>query len=968
MHVRPNGVASIVLTLLFLAAVARLAPAEETDVTPPAPETASPVEPPAPEVPDSAPMIPEPPAPEPAATPPSLLPPVSVRFQPEAVAAEGDSVQTPSFQRHVVPLLGRLGCNGRACHGSFQGQGGFRLSLFGYDFKADHESLLDPADPRVDVARPLESLLLNKPTDAAMHEGGQRYSKDGWEHQLLRRWIEAGAPFQADQVQRIVALEVTPATIVFPPPGAAPPAPVQLKAVAVWPDGSREDVTPLCRFQTNNEQIASVTPAGEVAAGEAGDSHVVVFYDSAVVPVPVLRPVAGPLGDSYPSVPTPTRIDELVVAKLRMLGIVPSELCSDEEFLRRVRLDMTGSLPTAQEVEQFLASDSPNKRAEKIEELLQTPAYAAWWATRLCDFTGNNEQALVNASPLRGKASEEWYEWIRKRVADNMAYDRLVEGIVLAVSRAPGETYLDFAKAMSDLHRQGDLAGLAARPFMPHYWARRTANTPEDRAIGFAYAFLGVRIQCAQCHKHPFDQWSKDDFDSFKKFFTRVVSGRQGADRESQAQFQALLTELGIQGRPNNNQLRRQLPEMLQQGKTIPFPEVAAVGPRGAGGRRGERPADGARLLGGELVDLAEHDDARAPLMDWLRDTNNPYFARAFVNRVWAGYFHTGIVEPPDDLSLANPPSNKPLLDHLTERFIASGFDMKSVHREIANSRTYQLSWRPNATNAGDERNFSRAVHRRLPAEVAYDAVRQATADDETVVQMHASVSGRAIAAASVGGRGQARGNNANFALTIFGRSIRESNCDCDRSSEASLLQTVFLRNDREVLDLIERSSDSWVAQVEKQSARAQPARGEGERPAPAAEGADGPPESLELQIARIERRLAALKAESAPPIAKIERLQQRLSSLRDRLPVAPPAPDEAADPSTAAAEPSAGADRLGPEELVRQAYLRTLSRHPLPQELDRSLRHLESSPNLATGLKGLLWALVNTKEFIVNH
>src|SRR5262245_13336692 len=393
---------------------------------------------------------------------PGSLPPVSERF------AKEDVTEEPSFQRHVSPLFGRLGCNGRSCHGSFQGRGGFRLSLFGYDFHADHEELLKGDPLRANKDKPLESLILVKPTDADMHEGGLRYKKGGWEYHIFRRWLEAGAKFNEKDVERIVNLELTPAEIIFSQPGEK----VQLKAVAVWPDGSREDVTCLCRFTSNSDQVATINADGVVTATEPGDTHVVIAYDSAVITVPVIRPVSQLTGDRYPSVPTPTKIDELVVQKLKKLGEVPSDLSTDAEFLRRVCLDLTGTLPTAAEVEHFLADPSPTKRATKIDELLKTPAYAAWWTTRFCDWTGNNDTKFNAFGVLRptgrfGGASQEWYDWVNKRIAENMPYDQIITGMVTGVSRLPGESYAEYCTVMTKV--ESGQASYADRPDMPYF-------------------------------------------------------------------------------------------------------------------------------------------------------------------------------------------------------------------------------------------------------------------------------------------------------------------------------------------------------------------------------------------------------------------------------------------------------------------------------------------------------------------
>lgn len=880
-------------------------------------------------------------------------PTVVQRFADPAVSEE------PSFQKHVVPLFGRLGCNGRACHGSFQGAGDFRLSLFGYDFKFDHDSLTDKKSPRVNSEQPTESLILKKPTSEEDHEGGQRYQEGSWEHHLLRRWIEGGAKFDPQQVAKLTALEVTPAEIVF----AGSDATAQLKAVAVWADGSREDVTPLCRFTTNNDQIAKIDGDGLVTAGEPGDTHVVVAYDKAVITIPVLRPVSERVGESYPPVATNTKIDELVVTKLRKLGIVPSERSDDAEFLRRVSLDLAGTLPSAQETEEFLANPSPSKRSEKVEELMNTPAYAAWWTTKFCDWTGNNDQQLNNVSPVRGKPGQEWYDWIYKRVSENVPYDDLAAGIVLAESRREGQSYLEYCQEMSKLYSRNSSEGdYADRPGLAHYWARNNFRQPEDRAIGFAYAFMGVRIQCAQCHKHPFDTWSKQDFEDFKTFFTRVAFNRN-APRENKAEYDQILKDLGVDPSQRGNQLARDFQRMVVEGKTIPFGEVAAVPPRrgppqrnapARGRGRPNRPAPQqvAKLLGDdEPLNLNEFADARQPLMDWLRSPENPYFARAFVNRVWASYFNVGIVEPPDDMSLGNPPSNKELLDYLAAGFIEHKFDMKWLHREIIASDTYQRTWRTNDTNATDERNFSHSVPRRLPAEVAYDAIQRATAGEQRAAAMLTDLQNRGIAVASSNANANAQGPS-GFALKVFGRSIRESNCDCDKGMEASLLQTVYLQNDNDVVNSLNPATrGTWMAEVNNlfnpPSARR-----------PQVQGGDA-----RRDMARVKLRLEAAK--KAGNDGQVERLEARFKQLKGQL--AKAAREEENEEDKQDSAPSLAA-KPEPAALVRQAYLRTLTREPSGAELDRSLQFLAEAETPVKGIRDLMWALINTKEFIVNH
>lgn len=875
-----------------------------------------------------------------AATP-AVLPPVTERF------ANADVTETPSFQRHVSPLFGRLGCNGRSCHGSFQGRGGFRLSLFGYDFHADHAELLKGDPQRANAAQPLESQIIVKPTDAALHEGGERYKTGGWEYHIFRQWIAGGAKYDEKEVQKLVNLEVTPAEVLFKQPGEK----VRLKAVAVWPDGTREDVTCLCRFTSNSDQVATIDANGVVAATDPGDTHVVVAYDKAVIAVPVIRPVTQLTGERYPSVPTPTKIDELVVQKLRKLGVVQSDVCTDAEFLRRVSLDLTATLPTAAEVEKFLADTSPNKRAEKVEELLKTPAYAAWWATRLCDWGGNNDTKFNNFGVLRptprfGGATQEWYEWVNKRVAENMPYDQVVARMVTGVSRLPGESYSEYCTAMSKIEQGEAGHTYADRPDMPYFWSRQNLQKPEEKAIGFAYTFLGIRIQCAQCHKHPFDQWSKEDFDDFRNFFAAVRGTQYNApgDKQSQEQYQQIIKELGLENSDlRGNQLRNQFMTALGEGKVVPFPEVIA-GRVNKGERKpvnkkqGEGPTSHlARTLGGEELDLTKFDDARQPLMDWLRSKDNPYFAKAFVNRAWANYFNVGIVNPTDDMSLGNPPSNRALLDYLAQGFIDHNFDMQWVHREIIHSRTYQLSWQTNETNAKDERNFARAVPRRLPAEVAVDAIQMAIAADERAESFATNVKGRSIAVAGASARanqgGNAQGNG--FALQVFGRSIRESNCDCDRSMEASLLQTVFLQNDSTVLQALDGVGGSWLGQIAKQVAAKEP---------------DSATAQQKTSLNQMKQRLEQVRKNGNEQ--QVKRLEERIAALEKSL----------------AAKEEPPAPKVDSANLIRQAYLRTLSRPPQAEELSRCQAYLKDAETPLAGMKGLVWTLLNTKEFIVNH
>lgn len=871
--------------------------------------------------------------------------------------ATGPADGAPDFRRHIVPLIGRLGCNGRACHGSFQGQGGFRLSLFGYDFKADHDNLLGGDEPRTNLQAPLESLILQKPLEEVPHDGGRRLDRDTWQYRVLEGWIRGGGKGVPQGAAEFVRLEVTPDEIVASQPGTT----WQLTAIAVWSDGSREDVTPLCRFQSNNDQVATIDEFGMVTSRGPGDTHVVAFYDNGVVPIPVLFPVSDQWGPRYPDVPTPTAIDELVVAKLRKLGEVPSDLCTDGEFLRRVSLDIAGTLPTGDETLAFIADGRPDKRSRKIDELLARPGYPAWWATRFCDWTGNNANTNQNNGPdRRNVVSELWYEWMRARIAENIPYDEMVERIVLARSRLDGESYEDYCARMSGYLVKGHGSDFADQPYLPYYWSRQNFRTTEERALGFAYAFLGVRIQCAQCHKHPFDQWTKDDFDRFENFFGRVryVQSRQVTDARDEVA--EMMTALDISPGLKGNKLDQELYQLASRGKIVPFGETVVMPPpkpvdaaalarmqeREANPKKKERLAQflsgrTATVLGGEEFRLDAVDDPRTVLMDWMRSEDNPYFTRAIVNRVWSCYFNVGIIEPPDDLSLANPASNEPLLDHLAAGFREHGYDLKWLHREICNSRTYQLSWRPNATNAADDRNFARAVPRRIPAEVVYDAIKIATAGSREITSLCSVESKRAIADPIVTAR------NGNYALTVFGRSIRESNCDCDRSMEPSLLQTVFLQNDAEMLSMIDRQS-GWVAEVT--GSRTTQRNDSGELATRR--------QVLQRALDRAEEQLNRARTDKKEKA--VDKTARLVASLETKL--------AALGTETVGQEAvKSGIDERTKESLIRAAYLRTLTREPEEDELNRA-RSAFASSSPREAIRDLMWALLNTKEFVLNH
>ena len=779
-----------------------------------------------------------------------LLPPADVRF------SDPQNSESPDFQKHVTPLLGRLGCNGRSCHGSFQGRGGFRLSLFGYDFKLDHTALTGKASAgdgnRIDSRQPSDSLILRKPTSDDNHEGGQLFEKDSWEHRLLKQWIAHGAN-GVDKPLELASLDVEPTEVVF----LADAKPIALRVYARWQDGSREDVTPLCRFRTNDDSVATVDENGQIQSVGRGDTHIIAFYDNGIAAVPVMRAATHRRGNRYPQLAVATKIDGFIQAKLKKLGVVPSELCSDTEFLRRIGIDLTGTLPTPDEVMSFLADNSPDKRRNKIEELLDRPAYAAWWTNRLCDFTGCNPNQQAE---LGQETSVQWYTWIYQRIHDNTPYDRLTESIVLAKSRGDGQSYEEYSKEMTACYLDESANEFSRHETMPHYWSRRSLTKSEDKALAFAHSFLGIRLQCAQCHKHPFAPWTQRDFQQFSSFFENV---KFGVKPETSQRYRELATQVGLNVRGSNGSpVRKDVLRRSRSGATVPWREVY-IADR-------EKPATLSLLRDG-VVDLSINDDPRKAIMEWMKQPNNPWFARAFVNRVWAGYFHVSIIDPPDNRSAANPPSHPKLLDWLTDGFIEHGYDMKWLHREIVLSNAYQRSWKPNDTNREDRRNFSRAIPRRIPAEIVYDNVKQAVAASDQLTEVRNDLSRRAIGHLSMRLAG-------TYAMHVFGKPERAVNCDCERVNKPTLLQSIFLHNDPLIEQRLEQSG--WINEIADQQERGEP---------------------------------------------------------------------------------------IDTDRIIRDAWLRTVSRLPSAAEQQRAKSHLSESGSVAEGVRDLLWALLNTKEFVLN-
>lgn len=683
--------------------------------------------------------------------------------------ADAVSTEQPEFRRHVMPLFSKLGCNMRNCHGSFQGQSGFRLSLFGFEPDLDQKELLGVDEessgegPRVNLKNPEESLFLLKPTSKDNHEGGQRMPVGSWQYNVLRRWIVDGGRFEPDKESKLVRFELQPSELVF----ARNDKPGRVRAMAWFDDGTVEDVTCLTTFSSNDDAIAKVSPDGEVKISRTGDTAIIAQYSGGVSSTQVLVPVPDD-GKSFPPFPYHNSIDELVAAKLRKLSIHPSNLSDDDDFLRRVYVDTIGTLPTPEETRGFLADRNPDKRSQLIEKLLARPEYAMYWGMKFSDWTGNSK--YISRSPQQWNWA--WQQWIEDKLTRNMPYDEFVYGFVCATSLEgrTREEYLEEARQVKQ-----NIAGrynfddgtYAKRKTLDLYWLNVERRSPDTLVLQTANSFLGLRLECAQCHNHPFDRWTQKDFEGFKSVFT-----------------------LARYCDPKTGKEEKKLPrgfgdEDLQAGVHWRFVGTIKKTPP--------------KILGGEVLTYEEGGpDPRLKLWEWMRAEANPYFAPSIVNRIWAQYFGVGIVDPPDDFNLGNPPSNPQLLAWLAKDFRESGFDLKHLHRTILNSRTYQLSWKPNDANRLDDRNFSHSRLRRMPAEVLLDAIAHATGVEGDYGHIPTGRPQRAVGQASPPVRYSI--SRAGYPMQVFGRPSREKTCECERSNEPSVAQALYLVNDAEIV------------------------------------------------------------------------------------------------------------------------------------------------------------------------
>ena len=811
----------------------------------------------------------------------------------------------PSFNREVVPVMSRLGCNaGGSCHGIVKGQEGFRLSLFGAQPALDFERLTrEFGGRRLDRNRPDSSLILVKATGQVPHGGGKRTEVGSKDYEVLRGWIAAGARFDDVAKARVTKLVVAPAELILKAGEAG-----RLKVTATYPDGTAADVTHLCKHETTDGEVATIDASGAVQGRRVGDTVAVIRYGAEPVLANVLV-VPKETKNPFPDVKPHNVIDESVLAKLRAVDLPPAALCDDATFLRRLYLDVTGMLPTPDEVRTFLADKAADKRAKKIDAVLANPGYAEVWAAKFSDLIkpvergndgGNN---LVPGQVLRIR----FYEWLRARLEENTPYDQLVERIFVSSSLEgrPVEEWLKEFQALREEPAKKRDKTTAVGPLLSVYNQRRTLDLYWERdgatgvtgAMQFAHAFLGLRLQCAQCHRHPYDVWQQDDLLSFANFFTAMNTGgtrKNSPELEAyktkiQPELKAWADELKTLSMSKDAADKKKAQELQAKIATAQAPFAAEIAPlTGApvGSVRvtsplGTQASSIARLLGEKTaLDLKPDDDRRKFVIDWVRKPDNPYFARAIVNRVWQHYAGRGLVDPPDNLSPLNPPSHPALLDALAKGFLANKYDLKWLHRTILNSRTYQQSHEADPASKHDRRNYARFHLRRLPGEVILDVVNQATGAKEKYTGGWMFRDGeRALLAAGVMVDVYNFYNiNDPFRYLVFGRQVRRTNvqCDCEQGRDPALPQSLFLANHDEV----------------------------------------------RRKIAADDGRVALL----------------------------------------------AKNDKLTNEQRIEELCLAALGRLPTAGELKAALDYLAESPTPRKGLEDVLWSLMNTREFQLNY
>ena len=634
-----------------------------------------------------------------------------------------DNAQPPvTFLRDVAPILNKVGCTAGACHGAAKGKNGFKLSLRGYDPRFDYESLLyDLAGRRFNRADPGKSLMLAKPSQEVAHGGGRRFAKDADYYRTIFNWIAQGVPFGDPAKDTVVELRAEPQEIFMPKPGDI----ASLKVMARYQDDQLRDVTRETIIESNVPDVASVDAEKSIIHGErVGEATLLVRYQGkfGAIPVTVLNPKPGFV---WKPLPQHNYIDRLVDAKLERLKIQPSGAADDATVFRRLSLDLTGRLPSPKNVRAFLDDPTPSrlKRAAMIDKLIASPEYVDHWTVKWGDLLQSSRKYLGE------KGAYEFQHWIRDAIASNRPYDAVVRELLTA----RGSSY--------------------DNPAANYFRVTREAKPAMEKTT---QVFLGVRMVCAQCHDHPFERWTQNQYYQMSAFFS-AVGIRAGYEVGEEIVFDQR-SDYEMK-HPKDGRVMK--PEFMLASSAASIP-------------------DGARR--------------RDALAEWVTSKDNPFFAKAIANRMWSYFVGKGIIDPVDDIRASNPPSNPALLDALTKDFTAHNFDLRYLMRTIVRSRTYQASIVTNEWNAGDRDNFSHAIPRRLSAEELMDAVSAAAGATAHFADVPDDTAASQLVDPHIGREGF---------LDVFGRPSRESSCECERRSDFSLPQALNLVNGKTISDAV---------------------------------------------------------------------------------------------------------------------------------------------------------------------
>jgi hypothetical protein len=633
-----------------------------------------------------------------------------------------------SFVKDIVPIFTKSGCANSNCHGSIRGQAGFKLSLFGYEPDLDYDAIVKAQDGRrINRGDPAKSLILMKPTFSTPHGGGERIKVGSLEYDAILQWISDGATYDSAGSPRLSTIRVTPEELTL----VGLNAKQQLSVAGSYTDGTTEDLTRKVQYTANDESVLDVSPNGEIRAKRAGETAIMVRTLGKAVAARVAV-IETPTAADYPQVPRNNLIDELIFAKLKRVNIIPSALSSDSEFLRRVYLDNLGLLPTIEESARFLESADPQKRAKLIDELTDRPEFAELWATKFSDLL------RVGLLDQRSKGGRLMYSWLRKAMMEDKPYNQFATELITS----SGNLYFNPAS---------------------NFYYITEFSEPENIATNVSQVFLGVRIECARCHNHPWEKWTQEDFWGFAAFFGRM----------------------GVKDTYENDESEITLK-----------PAGEVISPK-------TKKRVDAKYLDGAVETESPDEDIREKLAAWITSPQNPWFARAAVNRVFKHYMGRGIVEPLDDIRVTNPPTNEALLDALAKDFIANGYRLKHTIRLILNSRAYQLSSVPNDSNRADSLNYSHYYVRRLLAEELIDSMSEVTGVPER------------IPGYMLGTRAMAVPQGApTYFLQTFGR-LKAREIICERDNSPDVAQAMHMISGQTIQHQITGKAgtlDRWLA------------------------------------------------------------------------------------------------------------------------------------------------------------